>query len=140
MISYWSNIKFSSYKCTTKFNGLSKNINTLNSQFNFFQITKDSALYTSSELYQNKYLSIILSTKKIDEIWDSGVYLPMNSSYSIGNIQIISPQEYYVTLCNKKRICKIGWKTKDVDSIILIDKNINLPKTHNTHPHKLMYL
>lgn len=133
----FSNIILSQSSDSISIHRLSKNINNLNSQFNFFQITKDSALYTSSELYQNKYLSTILSTKKIDKIWGKGVYIPINPSYSIGNIQIISPQEYYITICNEKNRCKIGWKTKDVDSIILIDKNINLPNTHNTHPHRL---
>ena len=111
-ILLFSNIILSQSSDSISIHRLSKNINNLNSQFNFLQITKDSALYTSSELYQNKYLSTILSTKKIDEIWGKGVYMPMNSSYSIGNIQIISPQEYYITICNEKNRCKIGWKKK----------------------------
>ena len=130
-LSYTS---FSQEKIEIKHLGL--NINTLNSEFSFFQIDDSTAFYTSSKLVGNKFKSDIFKTKFKNNQWQKGKEY-FYSEKSRGNLFFDSEQKlYYFTECFEDTICKIKVITNSLENKdIELAKEINYFKSKNTQPH-----
>lgn len=107
---------------------LSKNINTEGSEFNFIQINKEQAVYTSfRKSSEELYESSIYETKRTPLKWTKGKYSKKYNldSFNTGNI-VFSPDftTTYLTICDKDRSCKIAATESILEPSSLI-KNIN---------------
>lgn len=117
---------------------LSQNINTIGSEFNFFQISKTEAYYTSVRKQENGvYQSSIYKTNKKFNKWTKGAYAKKHNSKTLNTANFTVTEdlkEGYLSLCNDNNKCKIGIK-KPLFSSPKAIKNPRINTTdNNTQP------
>ena len=126
---------------------LSNNINTNGAEFNFLQVNKNTAYYSSSTLERDEYQTAIYKTTYNKGKWGKGKYENLGKSFSTANISYSENDIWrHFTVCDNMGNCKIA-KRGDENSIAqLLNSNINLKNSNNTQPHitinnkqKIMY-
>ena len=133
----------SSFLCfsqTVEINHLSKNINTSEAEFNFIQINKNTAYYSSSTLEKGKYQTLIFKSNNKNGVWSKGRYEPLGESFSYSNINFpINDNNIYFSIINKSGNSKIALKRHDSPFHEILNNNINLVNCTNTQPHKTTF-
>lgn len=112
-------------------------INTQGSEFNFIRISKSKALYTSVRLNDMNYEAAIYQSEFQNGKWNEGVFYDLFESANLGNVSAHKlSEDFYFTICDKNKKCKIAEKTPTLQSPKILNKQINHEYSNNTQPHK----
>ena len=133
-------IPFLSFSQELKIKHLSSQINTIEAEFNFIQIDKNTAYYSSSTLEQGKYQTLIFKSYRKNGKWEKGKYYHLGNSYSYSNISYPKEKDYiYYSVIDKFGNSKIAFRDFKKPVTTILNNNINLSKSINTQPHKTTY-
>ena len=123
-----------------KIKHLSDAINSYGSEFNFVQIDENTAYFTSSNLEDEKYQSVIFSALFKDGSWQKGKYIDLGKSYSFANVNFPKNESsFYFSICNQKGNCKIASREYKRQITKNLNNNINLINSTNTQPHIMLH-
>ena len=115
---------------------LSANINTINAEFNFVQVNKDKAYFSSSELEGEKYRTAIFSAFLKNGFWQKDARFNLGDEFSNANINF---KEYdsiiYYSNCNNLDECKIAAYDINTAKTKNLSNHINQYLSTNTQPH-----
>ena len=108
---------------------LSKAINTVGAELNFFQNEKEQAFFTAIREENDDFVSCIYSTEFQLGQWSKGMYFePFNSDYlQSGNLFITKDKEAYFTFCAKEKcaIYQSNFKNKRWTKPKKLDERVN---------------
>ena len=117
---------------------LSKAINTVGAELNFFQNEKEQAFFTAIREENDDFFSCIYSTAFQLGQWSKGKYFePFNSDYlQSGNLFITKDKEAYFTFCAKEKcaIYQSNFKNKRWTKPKKLDERVNKIASTSTQP------
>ena len=115
---------------------LSNNINTNGSEFNFLQVNKKTAYYSSATLEGDEYQTAIYKTTYNKGKWGKGKYENLGKSFSTANISYSENDIWrYFTVYDIMGNCKIAKRDNKKPITQFLNTNINLKNSNNTQPH-----
>jgi len=115
---------------------LSNNINTNGSEFNFLQVNKKTAYYSSATLEGDDYQSAIYKTIVKNGEWEKGRYVNLDKSFSAANMSYLENDIWrYFSACDIIGNCKIAKRDNQNTITQFLNNKINLENSSNTQPH-----
>ena len=115
---------------------LSNNINTNGSEFNFLQVNKNTAYYSSATLEGDVYQSAIYKTIVKNGEWIKGRYVNFEKPFSAANISYLENDIWkYFSACDIIGNCKIAKRDNKNTISQFLNNKINLENSTNTQPH-----